>query len=106
AARSWFGCSANDLDAASATRLAVALPNPFLRSPKARSRELDRKAARLVRALRRAGLLPDDVAARVGRELGVPPPPSSTIPPPAAPPGPPLPEGAAVDVDAETPSGE
>jgi monofunctional biosynthetic peptidoglycan transglycosylase len=60
AARHWYGVSAAELSAAQAARLAVALPNPHTRSPRARSKMLDRKAARLVRALQRGGLLSDE----------------------------------------------
>jgi monofunctional biosynthetic peptidoglycan transglycosylase len=83
AARHWFGCSASQLDAAQAARLAVALPNPFKRSPAVRSRRLAHKAARLVRALGRAGLI-DAAAVEAGqRDLGVLPqePSGATRPP-------------------------
>jgi len=52
AAQYWFHKSAARLTPAEAARLAVALPNPHLRSPKVRSRKLKRKAAQLVRAMR------------------------------------------------------
>ena len=57
AARRWFGLSAAELSPVQAARLAVALPNPRLRAPTARDASLDRKAARLVTALHRRGLL-------------------------------------------------
>lgn len=62
AARAWYGCSAAELTPAQAARLATALPNPFKRHPKARSRVLVRKAERLIRAMKRDRLL-DDAAA-------------------------------------------
>jgi monofunctional biosynthetic peptidoglycan transglycosylase len=71
AARRWFGCSAEALTPAQAARLVTALPNPFKRSPAAGSRALARKAARLVRGLRRAGVIDDAALAEAERELGV-----------------------------------
>jgi len=57
AARHWFGHSAQALTPAEAVRLAIALPNPFLRSPKVRSPELTKKAVRIIRLLRMQGLI-------------------------------------------------
>jgi monofunctional biosynthetic peptidoglycan transglycosylase len=53
AARHWYHKSAAQLTPAQAARLAVALPNPRLRSPAVVSAELDRKAARILRLMRR-----------------------------------------------------
>jgi monofunctional biosynthetic peptidoglycan transglycosylase len=92
AARAWYGVSAADLSPVQAARLAVALPNPFRRSPAVRSRELDRKAARLVRAMRRDGLIDEATYQAALVELGIkapapaPPPEASTVP--AVPPDP------------------
>jgi monofunctional biosynthetic peptidoglycan transglycosylase len=58
AARRWFGCSALNLAPAQAARLALALPNPRQRAPTVRSAVLDRRAARLVSAMERHGLIP------------------------------------------------
>jgi membrane peptidoglycan carboxypeptidase len=58
AARRWFGCSALNLAPAQAARLALALPNPRQRAPTVRSPVLDRRAARLVSAMERHGLIP------------------------------------------------
>ena len=86
AARRWYGCSASELEPAQAARLAVALPNPFLRSPKVHSRKLDRKAARLVRAMWRGGLI-DEEAMKAGQwALGITP--KGEEPAPAPPPEP------------------
>jgi monofunctional biosynthetic peptidoglycan transglycosylase len=57
AAQRWFGCSAAQLTPAQAARLAVALPNPHRFSPAHRGRALDRKAERLLRAMRRDKLI-------------------------------------------------
>ena len=57
AARHWFGKSAQALSPAEAVRLAIALPNPFKRSPNIRSRELTTKSVRIVRLLRMQGLI-------------------------------------------------
>lgn len=73
AARYYYGVSAAELTADQAARLAVALPNPFRRSPRSRSPELDRKAARLVRALHRSGLLSDAERDAALARLGQPP---------------------------------
>ena len=70
AARHWYGRSAAELTADQAARLAVALPNPFKRSPKTRSRALDRKAARVVRALHRGGLVSETELVEALRALG------------------------------------
>lgn len=71
AARRWYGISASKLSPAQAARLAVALPNPFKRHAKRSARWLDRKAARLVRSMRRAGLITSDEKTAALRELGV-----------------------------------
>jgi monofunctional glycosyltransferase len=52
AARRWFGRPADQLSPAQAARLAVALPSPKRFSPDTRSPALDRKAERLLRAMR------------------------------------------------------
>jgi monofunctional biosynthetic peptidoglycan transglycosylase len=70
AARHWYGCSAAELTADQAARLAVALPNPYKRSPRAKSRALDRKAARVVRALHRGGLVSEAALVEALRALG------------------------------------
>jgi monofunctional biosynthetic peptidoglycan transglycosylase len=57
AARHWFGKSAQALTPAEAVRLAIALPNPFKRSPNIKSPELTKKSVRLVRLLRLQGLI-------------------------------------------------
>jgi monofunctional glycosyltransferase len=74
ASRRWFGCSAATLRPVQAARLAAALPNPFLRNPDVKSRALTRKAARLVRGMRRAGLIDDATYEAAERELGIGPP--------------------------------
>ena len=56
ASRHWYHKSAARLRPREAARLAVALPNPSTRSPKVRSRKLQRKAAYLVRTMRWAKL--------------------------------------------------
>ena len=99
AARHWFGCSASQLDAAQAARLAVALPNPILRGPNVHSRKLARKAARLVRALRRAGLIDEEQADEGQQSLGVTPK-GKPEPPPEAEAPPPEPEP---DIGSDTP---
>jgi monofunctional biosynthetic peptidoglycan transglycosylase len=73
AARRWFGCSAAELTPAQAARLAVALPNPFKRTPAAASPVLARRAARLVRGMARGGLVSAEALAAAERELGVAP---------------------------------
>jgi monofunctional biosynthetic peptidoglycan transglycosylase len=65
AAQRWFRRSASQLTPGQAARLAVALPNPFLYSPDRRSKTLDRKTERLLRAMRRDGLLGPAVTAAV-----------------------------------------
>jgi monofunctional biosynthetic peptidoglycan transglycosylase len=85
ASRRWFGCSAAALRPVQAARLAAALPNPFKRNPKVRSRALTRKAARLVRGMRRAGLIDDASYEAAERELGVAPPSTPAPTPEAAP---------------------
>ena len=57
AARHWFGKSAQALTPAEAVRLAIALPNPFKRSPNIKSPDLTKKSVRLVRLLRMQGLI-------------------------------------------------
>ncbi len=57
AAQHWFGHSAQSLSPAEAVRLAIALPNPFLRSPEVRSELMTEKAVRLIRMLRWRGLI-------------------------------------------------
>ncbi|HJZ84523.1 MAG TPA: monofunctional biosynthetic peptidoglycan transglycosylase [Polyangia bacterium] len=102
AARSWYGCSAADLSAAQAARLAVALPNPRERSPEVRSRMLDRRAARLVRALRRAGAIDDQAMAAAERALGVAKA-ETAVPAPGEPAPQPAPETAPETVPETTP---
>ena len=87
ASRRWFGCSAARAAPVQAARLAAALPNPFKRNPKVKSRALTRKAARLVRGMHRAGLIDDAAYEAAERELGIGPPeaaPAIPEPPPAA----------------------
>ncbi len=57
AAQHWFGHSAQSLSPAEAVRLAIALPNPFQRSPEVRSELMTDKAVRLIRILRWRGLI-------------------------------------------------
>ncbi|HWM87549.1 MAG TPA: monofunctional biosynthetic peptidoglycan transglycosylase [Kofleriaceae bacterium] len=57
AAERWYGRSAAQLSPAQAARLAVALPSPRRFSPAHRSPALDRKAERLLRAMRGDGLI-------------------------------------------------
>lgn len=57
AARHWFGRSAQTLSPAQAARLAIALPNPRTRAPTVRDPKLVTKAIRIVRLLRRQGLI-------------------------------------------------
>jgi monofunctional biosynthetic peptidoglycan transglycosylase len=99
AARHWYGCSASELTADQAARLAVALPNPIARSPKTRSRALDRKAARVVRALHRGGLIDETQLADALRALGQAP----TV---VAPPAPEAEAEPTSDTTAETPEPE
>jgi monofunctional biosynthetic peptidoglycan transglycosylase len=91
ASRRWFGVSAAELNPVQAARLAVALPNPRLRAPSARDGALDRKAARLVTALHRRGLLDAAALDQALVQLGQPRPTGTTAPvagaaPEAAPP--------------------
>jgi monofunctional biosynthetic peptidoglycan transglycosylase len=72
AARRWFGRSAGDLRPAQAARLAIALPNPFERAPTNRALFLRRKAGRLVRAMRRDGLIDAAQLDAALAELGLP----------------------------------
>jgi monofunctional glycosyltransferase len=51
AAQRWYGTSAAALSPAQAARLAVALPSPKLRAPSVASRDLARRAARLVQEM-------------------------------------------------------
>ena len=78
AARRWFGVSAAELNPVQAARLAVALPNPRLRAPSARDGALDRKAARLVTALHRRGLLDAAALDQALVQLGQPRPTGTT----------------------------
>jgi monofunctional glycosyltransferase len=71
AARRWFGVSAAALSPVQAARLAVALPSPKRRAPNVRSRELARKAANLVIAMRKDGLLDGEAMQAALIELGV-----------------------------------
>jgi monofunctional biosynthetic peptidoglycan transglycosylase len=57
AARHWFGHSAQSLSPAEAARLAIALPNPFTRSPNIHTIELRKKAVRIIRLFRMQGLI-------------------------------------------------
>ena len=57
AAQHWFGHSAQSLSPAEAVRLAIALPNPFQRSPEVRSELMTEKSVRLIRMLRWRGLI-------------------------------------------------
>lgn len=57
ASRYWFKHTAQTLSPAEAVRLAIALPNPFTRSPNVSKPELTKKAIRLVHLLRMQGLI-------------------------------------------------
>ncbi len=57
AAERWYGCSAAALSPVQAARLAVALPSPRRFSTAHRSATLERKAERLLRAMRRDRLI-------------------------------------------------
>jgi monofunctional biosynthetic peptidoglycan transglycosylase len=57
AAQKWFRHSAQSLTPAEAVRLAIALPNPYERSPHVSSKKLTRKAVRLIKLLRMQGLI-------------------------------------------------
>jgi monofunctional biosynthetic peptidoglycan transglycosylase len=102
AARRWFGCSAAELTPAQAARLAVALPNPFKRTPQVSSPVLARRAARLVRGMARGGLVSAEALAAAERELGVAAPPAASGSGgalPAPPPPDELPDDDEVDPD-------
>ncbi len=71
AARRWFGVSAAELSPVQAARLAVALPNPKRRAPSVRSRELARKAANLIIAMRNDGVIDAGAMQAALIELGV-----------------------------------
>jgi monofunctional biosynthetic peptidoglycan transglycosylase len=71
AARRWFGCSAAELTPVQAARLALALPNPRRRAPSVHSRALARKAANLILAMRRDGVIDGDALQAALVELGV-----------------------------------
>jgi monofunctional biosynthetic peptidoglycan transglycosylase len=90
AARRWFGVSAAELSAVQSARLAVALPNPRLRAPTARDASLDRKAARLVTALHRRGLLDAAGLDQALAQLGQPRPAAAPVAGTASEPAPPL----------------
>jgi monofunctional glycosyltransferase len=79
AARRWFGVSAAELSPVQSARLAVALPNPRLRAPSARDAALDRKAARLVTALHRRGLLDAAALDQALAQLGQPRPAAAPV---------------------------
>jgi monofunctional biosynthetic peptidoglycan transglycosylase len=131
AAHAWFGCSASALSPAQAARLAIALPNPYLRAPNVQSAELTQKAVRLIRLFRMQGLVDaaqervalDDVGAQGevvlpdGNNAPGPPAPGPPIAPtpapatpiaepvaPAAPSAPTAPEAPAPAPDAATPT--
>lgn len=72
AARHWFGRSASKLTAVQAARLAVALPNPFVRTPRRRGAVLQRKVAKLLTLLRRDGLLSAAAFRAATQEAGLP----------------------------------
>ena len=57
AARKWFGHSAQSLSPAEAARLAIALPNPFMRAPNVHDEALRKKAVRIIRLFRMQGLI-------------------------------------------------
>lgn len=97
AARHWFGRSARQLTPLQAARLAVALPNPFTRSPKVHTAALQRKVARILWQLRRDGLINRSQLAAAAVEGGLPPPPS--IDPPLGELPPELREAAGLDDD-------
>jgi monofunctional biosynthetic peptidoglycan transglycosylase len=76
AARRWFGRAARQLTPLQAARLAVALPNPFTRSPRVHTALLQRKVARILWQLRRDGLINRAQLAAAAVEGGLPPPPA------------------------------
>lgn len=77
AARHWYGRSASKLTAVQAARLAVALPNPFVRTPRRRAAPLQRKVAKLLALLRRDGLLSAAAFRAATQEAGLPLPPTA-----------------------------
>lgn len=79
AARHWFGRSASRLTAVQAARLAVALPNPFVRTPRRRSAAMQRKVAKLLALLRRDGLLSAAAFRAATQEAGLPLPPAPEV---------------------------
>jgi monofunctional biosynthetic peptidoglycan transglycosylase len=97
AARRWYGSSANQLTPAQAARLAVALPNPKRRTPAARSPDLDRKAARLVRVMWRGKVIDDVTRDRALADLGLLEPAPAIAPAPPEPP-----QGEAVELGTTT----
>jgi len=104
AAKTWFGLSAQQLSPSDAALLAIALPNPFTRSPTVHTEELRKKAVRIIRLFRMQGLIDaaqertalDDVGARSARVrpdnslppvgVGGPSPPAVASPPVTSPP--------------------
>jgi monofunctional biosynthetic peptidoglycan transglycosylase len=95
AARHWYHRSAAALTPAQAARLAVALPNPRLYAPNVASADLDKKAARILRLMRRDKLIDAAQRQQGMTELGltvpdpVPPaPPDKPAPAPATTPTP------------------
>ncbi len=83
AARHWFGRSASKLTAVQAARLAVALPNPFVRTPRRRSAAMQRKVAKLLTLLRRDGLLSTAAFRAATQEAGLPLPSTPEVAQPA-----------------------
>ncbi len=71
AARHWFHRSAASLTAAEAARLAVALPNPRERSPAARSADLLEKSDRILRWMRKDGVISAGQLEGARIELGI-----------------------------------
>jgi monofunctional glycosyltransferase len=71
AAQRWFGVPASELGPVEAARLAIALPNPRLRAPSVNTRELNRRAARLVQAFWREHLIDADAFQAALAQLGV-----------------------------------
>ncbi|MDQ3333918.1 MAG: monofunctional biosynthetic peptidoglycan transglycosylase [Myxococcota bacterium] len=101
AARHWFGKSAQSLTPAEAVRLAIALPNPFKRSPNIKSADLTKKSVRIVRLLRLQGLIDEPQERATLDAVGAPE--VATLPSkkPAIIVVPPLPPDAAeVEIDA------
>lgn len=60
AVQKWYAVSASVLKPSQAARLAVALPNPFKLSVKHNAVSLNFKASRLLRSMRKAGLISQD----------------------------------------------